>query len=59
MTRDIFVVYTQYNFNMTNFVENFLQFLNISRQQQLSVVYKPPDRTQYVLQCTLIKYYVH
>ena len=39
------IVETQYKFNKTEYVENYLQYINISTRQALGLIYQPLDST--------------
>ncbi|CAI7997216.1 Phosphate-regulating neutral endopeptidase PHEX, partial [Geodia barretti] len=51
------MLYGMYKFNKDQYVENFLEFINISVRQQFSLIYKPLDRNMWLDSPTTVNAY--
>jgi predicted metalloendopeptidase len=51
------MLYGMYKFNKDQYVENFLEFINISVRQQFSLIYKPLDRNMWLDSPTSVNAY--
>ncbi|CAI8022690.1 Endothelin-converting enzyme 1 [Geodia barretti] len=51
------MLYGMYKFNKGQYVENYLEFINISLRQQFSLIYKPLDRNMWLDDPTSVNAY--